>query len=59
MANKKNLSGMRSGNYVKWQRSAIFCIFFIFLLCSPLNGAIQGEHSPAWPRTVLDRKSVV
>ncbi len=45
---------MRSGHSVKWQRSVIYCIFFIFLLCSPLNGAIQGEHSPAWPRTVLD-----
>ena len=32
----------------------IICIFFIFLLCSPLNGATQYENNDPWPRTVQD-----
>ncbi len=54
MGFKKFTSDMGSRNCVKWLRSAIFCIFIIFLLCSPLYGAIQEESSLAWPRTVQD-----
>jgi len=51
---KKAVKDMRSEKPLRLMKNTIICIFFIFLLCSPLNGATQYENNDPWPRTVQD-----